>query len=87
MTRPKRQPAPTSCPGCQVDPQTLGEIKGKLDMIHETQQSHGQKLDAMDTRLRKVETRTAVTSSGLGAAAGLLMSIGVEIVRNLFRRS
>lgn len=91
MTRPKRPFNPASCPGCQVDPQDLGEIKGKLDMIHEAQktmaQSHGAKLDALDGRMRKVETRSAVFSSGLGAAAGLTMAICVEFVRNALRRS
>lgn len=87
MTRPKRPFNPASCPGCQVDPQDLGEIKGKLDMIHEAQKSHGNKLDALDGRMRKVETRSAVFSSGLGAAAGLTMAICVEFVRNALRRS
>lgn len=87
MTRPKRQAIPPSCPGCQMNPQDLGEIKGTLNMIHETQKTHGAKLDALDTRLRHVETRSAVTSSGLGAAAGLLMATGVELVRSLLRRT
>jgi len=62
--------------------QLLGEMKGKLDMIHETQIAHGAKLDALDTRLRKTENRTAVT----GAAAGLCMAVCVEFVKGILRR-
>jgi len=91
MTRQKRPFNPATCSGCQVNPQDLGEIKGKLDMIHDTQktmaESHGKKLDALDTRMRKVENRTAVLSSGLGAAAGLTVAVCMEFVRNALRRS
>lgn len=87
MTRAKRQAAPSSCPGCQVDPQTLGEIKGKLDMIREAQTDHGKKLDALDGRLRTVENKSATFSAGMGAVAGLLMATCVELVRNVLRRS
>lgn len=87
MTRPKRQPIVASCPGCQVNPQDLGEIKGTLKMIHETQTDHGKKLDALDGRLRAVENKSATFSAGMGAAAGLLMATCVELVRNVLRRS
>ena len=88
MTRSRRQPAPAPlCSGCQVDPQALGQVQGKLDLLIDGQKAHGAKLEAMDGRLRKVETRTAVTSSGLGAAAGLIMATCVELVRNALRRS
>jgi len=81
MTR-RRAQAPASCPG-GCSQQLLGEMKGKLDMIHETQKAHGAKLDALDTRLRKTENRTAV----MGAAAGLCMAVCVEFVKSILRRS
>lgn len=62
--------------------QLLGEMKGKLDMIHEAQLAHGAKLDVLDTRLRKTENRTAV----MGAAAGLCMAVCVEFVKGILRR-
>ena len=70
------------CPGGR-DEQVLGEMKGKLDMIHEAQVTHGQKLDALDSRLRKTENRTAT----MGAAAGLCMAICVEFVKSILRRN
>ena len=82
MTR--RKPIPSNfCPGCQLDPTLLGEVRGKLDMIHETQQTHGRKLDAMDVRMRKNENRMAA----IGGAAGLIVSIGIEFAKSAFRRS
>lgn len=87
MTRTKRPASSANCSGCSVNPQDLGEIKGKLDMVLDNQKVHGTRLEAMDGRLRKVETKTAVVSSGLGAAAGLTMAICVEFVRNALRRS
>lgn len=77
MTRRRTPPTPGS------SEQLLGEMKGKLDMIHEAQIAHGAKLDALDARLRQTENRTAVT----GAAAGLCMAVCVEFVKGILRRS
>lgn len=54
----------------------LGEIKGKLDLVIGNQDAHATKLDGLDTRLRKVETRAAVG----GALSGGLVSVGVAIM-------
>lgn len=54
----------------------LGEIKGKLDLVIGNQTAHASKLDGLDTRLRKVETRAAVG----GALSGGLVSVGVAIM-------
>jgi hypothetical protein len=54
----------------------LGEIKGKLDMVISNQKAHGEKLDSVDGRLRKVEARSAM----LGAGAGAMVSVGVAIM-------
>lgn len=82
MSRRTPPPPRPLCPqGCSD--QLLGEMKGKLDMIHEAQIAHGRKLDAMDARLRKTENRTAV----MGAAAGLCMTVCVEFVKGILRRS
>ena len=74
MSEPRRRRAPgPSCPGCNE--QLLGEIKGTLDMVRETQATHGQKLDTMDGRLRAVENKGAIA----GAVSGLLMAVGVNL--------
>lgn len=58
----------------------LGEIKGKLDLVIDNQNTQNEqftkKLDGLDTRLRKVETKAALN----GAVAGGIMSIGIAIV-------
>ena len=46
MTRRKT----AACPGCQLDPMLLGEIRGKLDLIHDGQKSQGAKLDALEKK-------------------------------------
>jgi len=83
MTRRRVVPFPR--PICQegCGDQLLGEMKGKLDMIHEAQISHGAKLDALDGRLRRTENRTAV----MGATAGLCMAVCVEFVKGILRRN
>jgi hypothetical protein len=55
----------------------VGEIKGKLDMIHEAQREHGQKLESFDARLRSVETKGALA----GAAAAVFMTLGLDILK------
>lgn len=54
----------------------LGEIKGKLDLVIANQDAQGTKLDGLDTRLRKVETRAALN----GALSGGLVSVGVALM-------
>lgn len=54
----------------------LGEIKGKLDMMIDTQAAHGAKLDSIDGRLRHVERSSATH----GALAGGVVSIGVALL-------
>lgn len=74
MSEPRRRRAQgASCPGCNE--QLLGEIKGTLDMVRQTQQTHGTKLDNMDARLRHVENKGAIA----GAVGGLLMAVGVNL--------
>jgi len=75
MTEPRRR-KPTA-PTCGCDPQLLGEIKGKLDMIHEGQQAHATQLNAMDGRLRSVETKGALA----GAAAAMFMTLGLDLLK------
>lgn len=53
----------------------LGKIEGKLDMVIANQETQGEKIDVMDTRLRKVETKSTL----LGAVAGALVSVGVAL--------
>ncbi|MBL8499565.1 MAG: hypothetical protein JNL77_03110 [Nitrosomonas sp.] len=54
----------------------LGKIEGKLDMVIANQETQGTKIDGMDTRLRKVETKSTL----LGAGAGALVSVGVALM-------
>lgn len=54
----------------------LGEIKGKLDLVIGNQVAQGEKLDGLDNRLRKVETRAAMN----GAVSGGLVSVGVALL-------
>lgn len=56
--------------------QLLGEIKGKLDLVILNQGEANKKLDVMDGRLRRVETRSAIT----GAASGGLVSVGIALM-------
>jgi len=55
----------------------LGRIEGKLDGVLEAQKLHGEKMDTLDTRLRSVENRSAV----VGAAAAVLMTLGIDFAR------
>ncbi|TYP84721.1 MULTISPECIES: hypothetical protein [Nitrosomonas] len=54
----------------------LGEIKGKLDLMIERQDESNARLDKLDNRLRKVETKSAIN----GAISGGLVSVGVALM-------
>ena len=54
----------------------LGEIKGKLDLVISNQDAQGTKLDGLDNRLRRVETKAA----SYGAVAGGLVSVGIGLL-------
>jgi len=82
MSRRSRLPS-HPCSGCALDSQLLGEVKGKLDMIHEAQKAQGTKLDAIEVRMRKTENRTAA----LGGAAGLCMALCTEFIKTILRRT
>lgn len=71
---PVRRRQTPSCPGCNNE-LLLGEIKGTVNAVLETQKAHGGKLDAMDSRLRNVENKGAIA----GAVSGLLMAVGVNL--------
>ena len=57
---------------------SLGQIEGRLKGIESTQSMHTGKLDGIDGRLRKVETRAA----GTGALAGGIVAVGVQLLVN-----
>ncbi len=57
----------------------LGEIKGRLDHIQSDQEVLIQKIDAMDGRLRKVETRSALN----GAVSGGVVAVGLALIKNM----
>lgn len=54
----------------------LGEIKGKMDRLLSEQAETKEMVTGMDSRLRRVETRSTV----LGAGAGALVSVGVALI-------
>lgn len=54
----------------------LGEIKGKLDQVIESQGETKTMISNMDTRLRKVETKSAIT----GGLAGGIVSVGIALM-------
>lgn len=54
----------------------LGNIEGKLDMVIKDQGETKTMVRGIDTRLRKVETRSTL----LGAGAGALVSVGVALM-------
>lgn len=54
----------------------LGEIKGKLDQVIQGQAEQNTQLSGIDRRLRKVETKSALT----GALAGGVVSVGVALM-------
>ncbi|MCE7915407.1 MAG: hypothetical protein DYH15_12210 [Nitrosomonas sp. PRO4] len=56
--------------------QLLGEMKGKLEMVIANQEKHDSRFDAIDGRLRKVETKSAM----MGALSGGLVSVGVALM-------
>jgi hypothetical protein len=68
----RRRSTPASC---TCDPQLLGEIKGKQDMILESLGRVEKRQESHDARLRKVETHSAIT----GAIGGLMGAIGVNL--------
>lgn len=54
----------------------LGEIKGKLDQVISGQAETKELVAGMDSRLRKVETRSTM----LGAGAGAIVSVGIALM-------
>lgn len=61
----------------------LGRIEGKLDMIAANQASQGDRLDAMDERLRHVEQQAARA----GAISGGIVAVGTAIAVELVKRA
>ena len=53
----------------------LGEIDGKLQMVIDNQKKHDEKIDGIDSRLHRVEGKSAA----FGAGAGALVSVGLAI--------
>ena len=57
----------------------IGNLEGKMDLVIKTQKDQVDKLDSIDGRLRKVETKAAVN----GAVAGGVIATGVVILRQV----
>ncbi len=61
----------------------LGRIEGQLDMIVTSQHVQSERLDAMDDRLRKVETQAAKAGALTGGLVAVLTAIVMEWVKRL----
>lgn len=59
----------------------LGEIKGKLDMLIESQGVQNTKLDTISTRLSKVEGKASSAGGQMGGVVGSIAAIGVVLIK------
>lgn len=59
----------------------LGSISATLKHIKETQETQGTTLTAMDERLRKVETKSAIN----GAVAGGVLGVAVAFIKDALK--
>ena len=60
----------------------LGRIEGKLDSIQQSVSAQGGRLDAVEGRLRQVETHAARA----GAVSGALIAVGTAIAVEMLKR-
>lgn len=60
----------------------LGRIEGKLDSIQSAVSAQGGRLDAVEERLRQVETHAARA----GAISGALIAVGTAIAVEMLKR-
>lgn len=56
--------------------QAIGQLQGKMDLVITNQTQHSTKLDAMDKRIGKVETRAALN----GAYTGGFVAVGISLL-------
>lgn len=61
----------------------LGRIEGKLDSIQQGQTGQGVRLDAVEQRLRHVETHAARA----GAVSGALIAVGTALAIDMLKRA
>ncbi|EIJ33352.1 hypothetical protein [Thiothrix nivea] len=61
----------------------IGKLEGRLDSMHETSKANSDKLDAIDKRLRAVETRSATYGTVGGALAGVGISLLVAKLKGI----
>ncbi|WP_282093052.1 hypothetical protein [Epibacterium ulvae] len=59
----------------------LGEISATLKHMKEVQEKQGETLATVDSRLRKVETRSAIN----GAITGGVMAVAVTLIKDKFK--
>ena len=52
--------------------QAIGRIEGKVDLVIEKQKEHTLRLNGIDGRLRKVETKATLYGAFAGCAASIL---------------
>ncbi|MCV6583977.1 MAG: hypothetical protein OIF47_00430 [Marinibacterium sp.] len=60
----------------------LGEITAHLKNLNAKMDAQGEKIDRMDTRLRAVETKSAIS----GAVAGGVVGVGLALVKDYMTR-
>ena len=61
----------------------LGEIKGKLDLVIQNQDSQNNKIDGLDARLRKVETKAAMNGAVAGGVVGIAIALAQEKLKTV----
>ncbi len=74
--KPSANTGDTDCMNCSQG-KSLGRMEGLLESVLANQERDSKKFDALDTRLRKVENRSAIA----GAAAALMVTLGLDLLR------
>lgn len=59
----------------------LGRLESKVDGLTEGQGRLETRMDSLDTRLRAVEVSSAKSGAVAGGIAGVLMALGVDLLR------
>jgi len=59
----------------------MGEIRGELKGIRDSQTRQDEKLDTIDGRLRKVEIKAALNGAVTGSISGGIVGLGIFLIK------
>lgn len=59
----------------------LGELKAKVESVHESQGRVEEKIGGIDKRLRKVETKSAIHGAAGGVVSAGFVSVGIAFIK------